>query len=81
MLPFNRHELHCVCLNHPFGIETVQYVEDNTQVLHDTAGGEGGRNSQAAMGGDERIDAVRGDTMMEWFNGSIRWHGECVSHT
>ena len=44
MPPFNRQELHCVCLNHPFGIETVQGVEDNTQVSHDTAGGEGEEN-------------------------------------
>ena len=81
MSPFNRHESHCVCLNHPFGIETVEGVEDNTQVSHDTVSGEGGSNSRAAMGGDERIDAVRDRTMMEWFNGSIRWHGECVSGT
>ena len=68
-------------MNAPFGIETVQGVEDNTQVSHDTAGGEGGRNSRAAMGGDERIGAVRGGMMMEWFNGSIRWYGDSDSDT
>ena len=40
--PFNRQESHCVCLNLPLGIETVQGVENNTQFLHDTDGGEGG---------------------------------------
>ena len=65
MPPFNRQESHCVCLNHPFGIETVQGVEDNTHASHDTAGREGGRHSRAAMGGDEMIGAVRGGMMME----------------
>ena len=41
MPPFNRQESHCVCLNHPFGIETVQGVEDNTQCSHNTVGEEG----------------------------------------
>ena len=81
MSPFNRQESHCVCLNHPFGIETVHGVEDNTHVSHDTAGGEGGRYSRAAMGGDKRIGAVRGGKMMEWFNGCYLVHGESTSDT
>ena len=44
MPPFNKQASHCVCLNHPFGIETVQGVEDNTQCLHDTVGEEGEEN-------------------------------------
>ena len=65
MPPFNRQESHCVCLNHPFGIETVQGVEDNTQCSHDTVGEEEGRKLREAMGGDESIGAVRGGMMIE----------------
>ena len=79
MPPFNRQKSHWVCLNHPFGIETVQSVEDNTQVSHDAAGGEGGWKSREDMGGDDRIDAVWDGTMMEWFSGRILVRGESDS--
>ena len=59
----------------------MQGVEDNTQVSHDTAGGEGGRNLWAAMDGDERFGAVRGGMMMEGFNGCYLVHGESNSDT
>ena len=52
MLPSNTQESHCVCLNLPLEIETVHRVENNTQFLHFTDGGEGGCNSLAAMGDD-----------------------------
>ena len=41
MLTLDTHELHCVCLNLPFGDETVQGVEEISQFSHFTSDGEG----------------------------------------